>query len=81
MPKTYRPHGATEASCGAAKPCASCTRDGSPRSAAAPRSSDGSPEGDRAVDHEVAHGLADEPIRVLVAHRARDRLSDRVTFL
>lgn len=38
-------------------------------------------EGDWVVDHEVAHGLADEPIRVLVAYRVRDGLIDRVDFL
>ncbi|WP_406209784.1 nuclear transport factor 2 family protein [Kitasatospora sp. NBC_01560] len=38
-------------------------------------------EGDRVVDHEVAHGLAEEPIRVLVAYRVREGLIDRVDFL
>ncbi|WP_035795030.1 nuclear transport factor 2 family protein [Kitasatospora mediocidica] len=38
-------------------------------------------EGDWVVDHEVAHGLADEPVRVLVAYRVRDGLIDRVDFL
>lgn len=38
-------------------------------------------EGDRVVDHELAHGLADEPIRVLVAYRVREGLVDRVDFL
>ncbi|SDM60846.1 nuclear transport factor 2 family protein [Allokutzneria albata] len=33
------------------------------------------------VDHEVAHGLDDEPRRVLVAYRVRDGLIDRVRFL
>ncbi|MFI5982385.1 nuclear transport factor 2 family protein [Streptomyces sp. NPDC051555] len=38
-------------------------------------------EGEWVVDHEVAHGLADEPVRVLVAYRVRDGLIDRVDFL
>ncbi|MFC5668200.1 nuclear transport factor 2 family protein [Kitasatospora misakiensis] len=38
-------------------------------------------EGDWVVDHEIAHGLADEPVRVLVAYRVRDGLIDRVDFL
>ncbi|KJY26043.1 nuclear transport factor 2 family protein [Streptomyces sp. NRRL S-495] len=38
-------------------------------------------EGDRVVDHEIAHGLADEPVRVLVAYRVREGLIDRVDFL
>ncbi|WP_405021117.1 nuclear transport factor 2 family protein [Kitasatospora sp. NBC_00070] len=38
-------------------------------------------EGDRVVDHEIAHGLADEPVRLLVAYRVRDGLIDRVDFL
>ncbi|MDH6705872.1 uncharacterized protein (TIGR02246 family) [Kitasatospora sp. MAA19] len=38
-------------------------------------------EGDRVVDHEVAHGLAADPVRVLVAYRVRDGLIDRVDFL
>ncbi|WP_368862072.1 nuclear transport factor 2 family protein [Catenulispora pinistramenti] len=38
-------------------------------------------EGDWVVDHELAHGLADDPIRVLVAYRVRDGLIDRVDFL
>ncbi|WP_327066663.1 nuclear transport factor 2 family protein [Kitasatospora sp. NBC_01250] len=38
-------------------------------------------EGDWVVDHEVAHGLADEPLRVLVAYRVREGLIDRVDFL
>ncbi|MFF3002473.1 nuclear transport factor 2 family protein [Kitasatospora sp. NPDC057940] len=38
-------------------------------------------EGDWVVDHEVAHGLADEPVRVLVAYRVREGLIDRVDFL
>ncbi|MEZ0106056.1 hypothetical protein ABH920_000037 [Catenulispora sp. EB89] len=37
-------------------------------------------EGDWVVDHEVAHGLADDPVRVLVAYRVRDGLIDRVDF-
>jgi hypothetical protein len=38
-------------------------------------------EGDWVVDHERAHGLADQPIRVLVAYRVREGLIDRVDFL
>ncbi|MDH6109855.1 hypothetical protein P3T36_005344 [Kitasatospora sp. MAP12-15] len=38
-------------------------------------------EGDWVVDHEVAHGLADDPVRVLVAYRVREGLIDRVDFL
>ncbi|MCX5205542.1 nuclear transport factor 2 family protein [Streptomyces sp. NBC_00237] len=38
-------------------------------------------EGDWVVDHEVAHGLGEEPVRVLVAYRVRDGLIDRVEFL
>lgn len=38
-------------------------------------------EGDRVVDHELAHGLADDPLRVLVAYRVREGLIDRVDFL
>ncbi|MFF0793412.1 nuclear transport factor 2 family protein [Streptomyces spiralis] len=38
-------------------------------------------EGDWVVDHELAHGLADAPLRMLVAYRVRDGLIDRVTFL
>ncbi|MFE2721510.1 nuclear transport factor 2 family protein [Kitasatospora sp. NPDC059327] len=38
-------------------------------------------EGDWVVDREIAHGLADEPVRVLVAYRVRDGLIDRVDFL
>ncbi|KAA2261946.1 hypothetical protein F0L68_14670 [Solihabitans fulvus] len=38
-------------------------------------------EGDWVVDHEIAHGLADDPLRVLVAYRVRDGLIDRVDFL
>ncbi|MFI8085451.1 nuclear transport factor 2 family protein [Kitasatospora sp. NPDC086009] len=38
-------------------------------------------EGDWVVDHEVAHGLSDEPVRVLVAYRVREGLIDRVEFL
>ncbi|WP_412542849.1 nuclear transport factor 2 family protein [Longispora sp. K20-0274] len=38
-------------------------------------------EGDWVVDHEVAHGIADDPVRVLVAYRVRDGLIDRVDFL
>ncbi|MDM4722387.1 nuclear transport factor 2 family protein [Micromonospora sp. WMMA1363] len=37
-------------------------------------------EGDWVIDHEVAHGLADEPIRVLVAYRVHDGLINRVHF-
>ncbi len=32
------------------------------------------------IDHETAHGLADEPVRVLVAYRVRAGLIDRVHF-
>ncbi|MGY0236161.1 nuclear transport factor 2 family protein [Longispora urticae] len=38
-------------------------------------------EGDWVVDHEVAHGIRDEPLRVLVAYRVREGLIDRVDFL
>lgn len=38
-------------------------------------------EGAWVVDHEVAHGIADDPVRVLVAYRVRDGLIDRVHFL
>jgi hypothetical protein len=38
-------------------------------------------EGEWVVDHEVAHGLGDGPVRVLVAYRVRDGLIDRVDFL
>ncbi|MFI5782953.1 nuclear transport factor 2 family protein [Nocardia sp. NPDC051570] len=38
-------------------------------------------EGDWVVDHEIAHGLSDAPVRVLVAYRVRDGLIDRVDFL
>lgn len=37
-------------------------------------------EGDWVIDHETAHGLADEPVRVLVAYRVRAGLVDRVHF-
>ncbi|MCN0152753.1 nuclear transport factor 2 family protein [Salinispora arenicola] len=37
-------------------------------------------EGDWVIDHETAHGLADEPVRVLVAYRVRAGLIDRVHF-
>ncbi|MYQ86796.1 DUF4440 domain-containing protein [Streptomyces sp. SID4936] len=38
-------------------------------------------EGDWVVDHEIAHGIADDPLRVLVAYRVRDGLIDHVDFL
>ncbi|MGK4580224.1 nuclear transport factor 2 family protein [Kitasatospora sp. HPMI-4] len=38
-------------------------------------------EGDWVVDHEIAHGLADGPVRLLVAYRVRGGLIDRVDFL
>ncbi|WP_018353124.1 nuclear transport factor 2 family protein [Longispora albida] len=38
-------------------------------------------EGGWVVDHEVAHGLAEEPVRLLVAYRVTDGLIDRVRFL
>jgi hypothetical protein len=38
-------------------------------------------EGDWVVDHELAHGIGDDPIRVLVAYRVREGLIDRVDFL
>jgi hypothetical protein len=38
-------------------------------------------EGDWVVDHEVAHGVGDEPLRVLVAYRVREGRIDRVDFL
>ncbi|CAM5477758.1 steroid Delta-isomerase [Streptomyces spiroverticillatus] len=37
-------------------------------------------EGDWVVDHEIAHGLRDEPVRVLVVYRVREGLIDRVEF-
>ncbi|MFE5549759.1 nuclear transport factor 2 family protein [Streptomyces sp. NPDC056534] len=38
-------------------------------------------EGDWVVDHEVAHGIAADPVRVLVAYRVRNGRIDRVHFL
>ncbi|MFB9368312.1 nuclear transport factor 2 family protein [Kitasatospora sp. NPDC001664] len=38
-------------------------------------------EGPWVVDHELAHGVAAEPVRVLVAYHVRDGLIDRVDFL
>ncbi|MFF7632952.1 nuclear transport factor 2 family protein [Kitasatospora sp. NPDC008050] len=38
-------------------------------------------EGDWVVDHELAHGVSDDPIRTLVAYRVREGLIDRVDFL
>ncbi|MFF7633180.1 nuclear transport factor 2 family protein [Kitasatospora sp. NPDC008050] len=38
-------------------------------------------EGDWVVDHEIARGITDEPLRVLVAYRVREGLIDRVDFL
>ncbi|MFI5529420.1 nuclear transport factor 2 family protein [Kitasatospora sp. NPDC051853] len=38
-------------------------------------------EGEWVVDHELAHGVAADPVRVLVAYRVRDGLIDRVDFL
>ncbi|HEV7934360.1 MAG TPA: nuclear transport factor 2 family protein [Actinomadura sp.] len=38
-------------------------------------------QGEWVVDHEIAHGLSDDPVRVLVAYRIRDRLIDKVRFL
>ncbi|MDH6145139.1 MULTISPECIES: nuclear transport factor 2 family protein [Kitasatospora] len=38
-------------------------------------------EGDWVVDHEIAHGVAEQPIRVLVGYRVRDGLIDLVRFL
>ncbi|MFF3918426.1 nuclear transport factor 2 family protein [Streptomyces sp. NPDC001852] len=38
-------------------------------------------EGEWVVDHEIAHGLGDVPLRVLVAYRVRAGLIDRVNFL
>ncbi|MEU8517335.1 nuclear transport factor 2 family protein [Kitasatospora sp. NPDC048722] len=38
-------------------------------------------EGDWVIDHELAHGVGSEPIRVLVAYRVRNGLIDRVDFL
>ncbi|WP_406053518.1 nuclear transport factor 2 family protein [Streptomyces sp. NBC_01077] len=38
-------------------------------------------EGDWVVDHETAHGIAAEPLRVLVAYRIRGGRIDRVEFL
>lgn len=35
-------------------------------------------ERDWMIDHEMAHGLADEPIRVLAAYRVRAGRIDRV---
>ncbi|MFD9793582.1 nuclear transport factor 2 family protein [Streptomyces sp. NPDC059070] len=38
-------------------------------------------QGDWVVDHEEAHGLSEEPVRVLVAYRVRHGRIDRVDFL
>lgn len=38
-------------------------------------------EGSWVVDHEITHGIADDPVRALVAYRVRDGLIDRVHFL
>ncbi|MDJ0382330.1 nuclear transport factor 2 family protein [Streptomyces sp. G-G2] len=38
-------------------------------------------EGDWVVDHEIAHGVADEPVRLLVSYRVRGGLIDRVDLL
>ncbi|MEV7025775.1 SgcJ/EcaC family oxidoreductase [Kitasatospora sp. NPDC093558] len=38
-------------------------------------------EGEWVVDHEIAHGIRDEPVRVLVGYRVREGLIDRVDFL
>jgi hypothetical protein len=38
-------------------------------------------EGEWVVDHEIAHGVRPDPVRVLVAYRVRDGLIDRVDFL
>lgn len=38
-------------------------------------------EGEWVVDHEIAHGIGPEPLRVLVAYRVRAGLIDRVDFL
>ncbi|MFF8815687.1 nuclear transport factor 2 family protein [Streptomyces pactum] len=37
-------------------------------------------QGDWVIDHETAYGVADEPVRVLVAYRVRDGLIDTVRF-
>ncbi|TQF01521.1 hypothetical protein E6W39_03775 [Kitasatospora acidiphila] len=37
--------------------------------------------GDWVVDHEIAHGVAEQPIRVSVGYRVRDGLIDLVRFL
>ncbi|MGW1376925.1 nuclear transport factor 2 family protein [Streptomyces sp. NPDC002446] len=38
-------------------------------------------EGEWVVDHEIAHGIADDPIRILVTYRVRNGLIDQVNFL
>ncbi|MFE5550150.1 SgcJ/EcaC family oxidoreductase [Streptomyces sp. NPDC056534] len=38
-------------------------------------------EGEWVVDHETAHSIAPEPIRVLVAYRVRNGHIDRAVFL
>ncbi|RJL32226.1 nuclear transport factor 2 family protein [Bailinhaonella thermotolerans] len=38
-------------------------------------------EGDWVIDHEVAHDVAEEPVRVLVAYRVRGGLIDLVRFM
>ncbi|MFB6989339.1 SgcJ/EcaC family oxidoreductase [Streptomyces sp. NPDC056304] len=38
-------------------------------------------EGEWVVDHEIAHGITNDPLRVLVAYRVRDGLIDHVDFL
>lgn len=38
-------------------------------------------EGSWVVDRSIAHGIADDPIKILVAYRVREGLIDRVHFL
>jgi hypothetical protein len=38
-------------------------------------------QGEWVVDHETAHGLGSEPVRVIVAYRVRDGVIDRVRFM
>ena len=38
-------------------------------------------QGEWVVDHETAHGLGPEPVRVIVAYRVRGGAIDRVRFM
>jgi len=38
-------------------------------------------EGEWIVDHETAHGLDPEPVKVIVAYRVRGGVIDRVRFM